>query len=140
MNADDWYAFGADVVLVVHFAIVLFVAVGLVFIIAGNGLAWPWVNGWWFRAAHLVVIGVVVAQAWLGVLCPLTTLENWLRRQAGTGSYAESFIAHWVGRLLFYDAPAWVFTLGYSAFALIVVLVWWRFPPRSGRVRASGGR
>jgi hypothetical protein len=70
----------------------------------------------------------------------LTTLENWLRRQAGTGSYAESFIAHWVGRLLFYDAPAWVFTLGYSAFALIVVLVWWRFPPRSGRVRASGGR
>jgi hypothetical protein len=35
-----------------------------------------------------------------------------------------------VHRLLYYDAPWWVFTLAYTAFALLVLLAWWYFPPR----------
>ena len=33
------------------------------------------VNALWFRLVHLLAIGYVVAQAWLGQVCPLTTLE-----------------------------------------------------------------
>jgi hypothetical protein len=121
----------ADAVLVVHAAVVLFVVAGLVLVVAGNRAGWPWVNTWAFRISHLAAIGVVVAQAWLGVVCPLTTLEMWLRAQAGQAVYGGSFIAHWLGRLLYHEAPAWVFTLAYSLFALAVALAWWRFPPGS---------
>ena len=72
---------------------------------------------------------MVVAQAWLGVSCPLTTLESWLRVQAGGAGYETSFIEHWLTAILFYEAPAWVFTTAYTLFGLAVVAAWWRFPP-----------
>ena len=74
-----------------------------------------------------------MAQAWLGVTCPLTTLEMWLRAQARASTYSGSFIEHWVARLLYYEGPPWMFALAYSLFALAVVAVWWRFPPTRSR-------
>ena len=130
MISVQHYQFLADAVLVLHFAIVTFVVGGLVLIVAGNLLRWRWVNGLWFRLAHLAAIGVVVAQAWLGKVCPLTILESWLRVQAGSGSYDKGFIEHWVQRLLFYEAPFWVFTLIYTIFGLVVLAIWRYFPPR----------
>jgi hypothetical protein len=120
----------ADLVLVLHFGIVLFVVAGLALIVAGNLAGWRWVNDWWFRGAHLGAIAIVVAEAWLGITCPLTTLEAWLRAQAGAGAATRGFVEHWVQRLLFYDAPAWLFTAGYTLFGLLVVAAWWWFPPR----------
>jgi Protein of Unknown function (DUF2784) len=127
------YQLLADAVLSLHFAIVLFVIGGLVLIVAGNLCGWRWVNAWWFRLAHLAAIAIVVAQSWLGVTCPLTSLEMWLRAQARGSTYSGSFIEHWVARLLYYEGPPWVFALAYSLFALLVVAVWWRFPPERGR-------
>lgn len=124
------YQLLADAVLSLHFGIVVFVVGGLVLIVAGNLRGWRWVNAGWFRLAHLAAIAVVVAQAWLGITCPLTTLEMWLRAQAGAGTYGGSFIEHWVARLLYYEGPPWVFALAYSLFALAVLAVWWRFPPQ----------
>lgn len=132
MNPASWIAL-ADAVLVVHTAIVLFVVLGLVLVVAGNLRAapgWPWVNRPWFRALHALAIGVVVAEAWLGVECPLTTLEWWLRAQAGDQRGAPGFIEYWLHRLLYVQAPGWVFTLAYSAFGLAVAAAWWRWPPR----------
>lgn len=120
----------ADVVLLLHFGIVVFVIAGLALVVAGNLAGWRWVNAWWFRGAHLAAIAIVVAEAWLGITCPLTTLESWLRAQAGSvPGVTRGFVEHWVQRLLFYEAPAWVFTAGYTLFGLLVVAVWWRFPP-----------
>jgi hypothetical protein len=130
---DTTYRMLADLVLTVHFAIVAFVVAALPLIVVGNLRGWRFVNGWWFRLAHLAAIAVVVAQAWLGVVCPLTTLENWLRARAGQAVYESSFIEHWLTRLLFYAAPAWVFTAVYTAFGLAVAAAWWRFPPGRGR-------
>jgi hypothetical protein len=130
------YQFLADVVLVVHFAVVVFVVGGLVAVVAGNRLGWRWVNDWWFRLAHLGAIAFVAVQAWLGALCPLTALESWLRVQAGMSGYTKSFIEHWLQRLIFYEAPVWVFALAYTVFALLVVAAWYYFPPaRSHRNR-----
>lgn len=123
------YSHFADLVLLLHFAIVLFVVGGLLLIVLGNFLQWPWVNRWWFRALHLLAISVVVLESWLGIECPLTTLENWLRMQAGQGVYQGSFIQHWVHGVMFYQAPGWVFALVYTLFALAVVAAWWRWPP-----------
>jgi hypothetical protein len=124
------YQLLADAVLLLHFAVVLFVVGGLVAILVGNRLDWGWVNRRWFRLAHLAAVGVIVAQAWLGKLCPLTTLEAWLRTQAGAPAYQGSFIEHWLQRLIYFDAPAWAFTLAYTVFAVLVAAVWWKYPPR----------
>src|SRR5687767_3136330 len=116
MNPTEAFAYQllADAVLALHVGIVLFVVGGLVLVIAGNLRGWPWVNAGWFRLAHVLAIAVVVAQAWLGLVCPLTTLEMSLRAQAQTATYTGSFIEHWVQRILYYQAPGWVFTLVYS--------------------------
>ena len=119
----------ADAVLTLHFCIVAFVVGGLIVTIVGNLGAWRWVNNLAFRIAHLAAIAIVVAQAWAGATCPLTSLEMWLRAHARAATYSGSFIEHWLQRLLYYEAPTWVFTLGYSLFGLLVAATWWRFPP-----------
>ncbi|MBY5993312.1 DUF2784 domain-containing protein [Ferrimonas balearica] len=119
----------ADLVLVLHLAFVLFVIGGLLVIWLGWGLGWGWVHHRGFRWAHLAAIAVVVAQAWLGQLCPLTILEQSLRSAAGAVSYQGSFIQHYLHRLLYFEAPWWVFTLAYTLFALLVVITWWGVPP-----------
>ncbi len=120
----------ADLVLVLHVAIVVFVVGGLVLVVAGNLRGWRWVNALWFRLAHLVAIAFVVAQAWLGMVCPLTTLEMWLRAKAGAAVYSGGFIEHWLQQVLYYDAPPWVFVLAYSVFGLLVLATWLVYPPR----------
>jgi hypothetical protein len=120
----------ANGVLILHFVIASFIVGGLVLIALGNARQWRWVNAAWFRVAHLLAIGVVVAEAWSGVFCPLTKLEMWLRAQAGAATYHGGFLEHWLQRLLYYDAPAWVFVLGYTLVGLAVLALWWRFPPR----------
>jgi len=124
------WSIAADAVLFLHLCVVIFVVVGLLLIAVGNLRGWRFVNRWWFRLLHLATIGVVVAQAWLGMVCPLTTLELWLRAQAGEATYAGGFIEHWLSRLLYFSAPPWVFTAAYTGFGLLVAVAWWRWPPR----------
>ncbi len=124
------YQLLADAVLVLHVSLVLFVVGGLVLVVLGNLRSWAWVNAWWFRLAHLATIGIVVAEAWWGIVCPLTTLEMWLREQAHDSRYSGSFIEHWLQALLFWQAPPWVFTAAYTLFGVAVAAAWWRFPPK----------
>lgn len=135
MSDNPPYQLLADLVLTLHFALVAFVVGGLVLIVIGNFRSWHWVNGLWFRLIHLSAIAVVVAEAWLGITCPLTTLEMGLRAQARATTYSGSFIEHWVQRILYYDVPSWVFVVGYSLFGLLVVATWLRFPPTSKHPR-----
>jgi len=134
------YQLLADAVLTLHVGIVVFVVAGLVVVVAGNVRAWRWVNAPWFRVAHLAAIAIVVAQAWLGATCPVTSLEMWLRSQAHAEVYHVGFIEYWLQRLLYYEAPAWVFTLGYSLFGALVAAAWWRFPPAFKRRDDETGR
>ena len=123
----------ANGVLVVHAGIAAFVVGGLVLTVVGNLKHWHWVNNVWFRAAHLAAIAVVVGESWLGLVCPLTTLEMSLRSRAGEASYGDGFIEHWLQQLLYYSAPPWVFVAAYTAFAVLVLATWYYFPPRRKR-------
>lgn len=115
----------ADIVLVVHFAFVLFVVGGFALIWIGAAAGWTWVRNFWFRMAHLGAIVFVAAEAIVGIWCPLTIWEAELRgMQAQKG-----FIAQWIHRLMFYDFPPWVFTTAYVSFALVVALTMWLIPP-----------
>ncbi len=122
----------ADAILVTHVGIVAFVILGTIAIFVGRR-RWPWVRGFRWRLTHVLLMVFIALQAWLGALCPLTVWEQALRRRAGQASYGESFIEHWLSRLIFFDAPWWSFVAAYSAFAALVLLAWLVVPPRRGR-------
>jgi len=123
----------ADVILVVHAAFIAFVVFGQIYVLLGWRMRWCSARNRLFRRLHLAAIGVVVIQAWIGFRCPLTSLEAGLRTGAGEGSYEQSFVAHWLSRLIYYDLPPWVFVLVYSLFGALVLLCYRRFPPRPAR-------
>jgi hypothetical protein len=124
VNDTGPYLLLADTILVIHFSLVVFVVLGLLAIVVGRLLGWIWIYGRVFRASHLGVIGVVVIQAWLGRLCPLTILENILRVKGGEAGHSGSFVGYWLHRVLFYDAQPWVFAVIYTLFGGLVLFFW----------------
>jgi hypothetical protein len=133
MNYASFYRLAADAILVGHTLIVVFVVFGFALILLGMARHWLWVRNFWFRIIHLATIGIVVAQAWLGAICPLTLWESQLREAAGDVAYSGSFIEHWLQRLIYYRFPSWVFTVTYTVFAAVVVAAWILAPPRPPR-------
>ena len=81
----------ADLVMVVHAAFVLFVALG------GFLAAWRLKVAWAHVPCALYGAGI----EFFGWTCPLTPLEAGLRRAAGQAGYTGSFIEHYVGGLLY---------------------------------------
>ncbi|HSV55464.1 MAG TPA: DUF2784 domain-containing protein [Burkholderiaceae bacterium] len=119
----------ADLILLLHAGVVGFVVLGEALFLAGGLRAWRWVRKLALRLAHLALMLFIAVQAWLGALCPLTVWEQALRRRAGQSGYRESFIEHWLARLIFFEAPWWQFVALYTAFATLVLLTWWWVPP-----------
>jgi len=130
MERDFLFHLAADFLLFGHVLFVAFVVLGLALIFVGKALNWAWVRNPWFRITHLAAIAIVVLQSWVGVICPLTTWEMALRERAGEVAYSGSFISHWLQTLLYYQAPAWVFTVCYTIFAAIVAASWFWVRPR----------
>ncbi len=119
----------ADLILITHVLFVCFVVFGLLAIYLGYFLKWQWVRNRVFRIFHLLAIGFVAVQSWVGAICPLTTWEMALRAEARTETYSGSFIQHWLHSLLFYSAPEWVFITVYTCFATLVFVSWFLVPP-----------
>ena len=130
--------FLADLILTTHALFVAFVILGLVVILPGSYWHWGWVRNWWFRAAHLLAIVIVTAEAWLGLICPLTEWENRSREAASGNAYSSSFIQHWLHQILFYDFAPLVFSVAYTIFGILVLIAWLLVPP--GHKRRTQGR
>ena len=125
----------ADLTLIAHAAFIVFVVAGQGLILAGWMLSWRWPRNPTFRVVHAGAIALVVLESWLGVICPLTWLEFRLRAIAGSPVQADSFVGYWLQRLIFHDAPTWLFTLVYTAFGAVVAATLVFYPPkrRTGR-------
>ena len=121
----------ADIVLAVHAGYVMFVVGGQLLIVAGWIRGWMWTQRFAFRLLHLMAVGFVMLEAWIGAVCPLTLLENALRSKSDGTAYEQSFISHWLARLIFTSAPEWIFTLVYTSFTVVVLLTWLAYPPRN---------
>ncbi len=130
------YSLMADLVVLVHFGFVAFVALGFLAIWLGYFCRWPFVRDIRFRVAHLLAMGVVFAESLTGFICPLTTWENHLRRHAGEAAgYSGSFIQHWVGRILYHDWSEQTFTFIYAGFFILVGLTFWVVRPQRRQQR-----
>jgi hypothetical protein len=115
----------ADLIVSIHFAYVLIVVGGLFVIVLGGALRWRFIRNFWFRAAHLAMILIVVFEALFGITCPLTDCEYGLRAAAGQRNAASGlFIARLIQHIIFYDFPSYVFTVAYCLFGAAVLLTW----------------
>ena len=130
----------ADLLLVAHVGIVLFIVGGLVAIAVGGALHWKWVRAFWWRVLHLAAMGFVAIGAVVGWICPLTVWEDALRRRAGESGYGMGFVQYWLERLLYHDWPDWAFTVLYLAVFGAILAAWWLVPPRRSRGGAFKNR
>lgn len=124
------YTILADAIVIVHAAYVAFVVGGLVAILLGAAMRWRWTRSFAFRAAHLTAIALVCIESLVGVMCPLTSLEDWMRERGGAARYPGDFVAYWAHRLIFYNFPPRVFTTAYITFAALVLITFVLLPPR----------
>jgi hypothetical protein len=116
------FRFAADLIVIVHLAFV-------VFVVAGGLLALRW-----HRAAY-IHIPAALWGAWIeftGWICPLTPLENHLRRLAGEAGYTGGFIQHYIVGVVY---PAGLttaiqVTLGTIVVAVNGVVYWMYFTRR----------
>ena len=81
----------ADLVLLIHFAFVVFVIMGGFFASRWRWL--PWV--------HLPAVAWSVVLEFSGWICPLTPLENSLRQASGEAGYADGFLEHYLLRVVY---------------------------------------
>ena len=86
-----FYKFAADLIVLLHFACILFV-------ILGGLIVWRWPRLVWVHLpAVLWGIGIECA----GFICPLTPLENFFRDRAGGGGYESGFIQHYIVSIIY---------------------------------------
>lgn len=122
----------ADIILIIHFVFVLFVVGSVPAIWIGAWLGWRFVRNIRFRLVHLGAILFVSLESLAGMVCPLTLLEDSLRRTPAD----TSFIQRWLHRILFYDVPEGVLTVLYVMFAILVAVTF-KFVPPSRHRRAG---
>ena len=115
------YRILAELVLVLHFCFVLFVVLGGVLVLRWRPLLW----------LHLPAVawGVLV-QCFL-LTCPLTLVENWLRRLGGGAGYAGGFVEHYISAILYADVGRqFQITLGLLLLALNLAVYSYVVPRR----------
>jgi len=130
MDLSFFYRLAADVILFLHVLIVVFNVFGLILIIIGYVRKWNWICNPWFRYTHIASVTIVIVQAWVGVVCPLTNLEMALRSKAGETVYQGTFISHWLESILYYQASPWFFVVIYTIFGGLVIVGWFMVRPR----------
>ena len=99
-------AFLADVIVVIHLIVVLFMIGGLLMVLIGGPLRWEWVRSPWWRIAHLGIMGYIAFNAIRGELCFLTIWEADLRQRAGQYDREQiSFIGRVFRDALYVEVP-----------------------------------
>jgi hypothetical protein len=102
----------ADAVLVLHGLFIVWVVFGGMAVIARPLLAW----------LHVPAVAWAVWVSWTGSYCPLTPLEQSLRRAAGQAGYEGGFIEHYVGALIYPEGLTANLQMLYGAIVLVINL------------------
>jgi hypothetical protein len=119
------YHWLANLVVVVHLAFVLLVVFGVVLVRRWPRFAW----------VHLPVASWGMLIEFAGWTCPLTPLENYLRRLAGQSGYAGGFIEHYVTALIYPAGLSRRIQIGLGVAVIVINLAgyWWLWSSRGRR-------
>jgi Protein of Unknown function (DUF2784) len=100
----------ADATVVLHLVFVLFVVLGGVLVARWPQVAW----------VHLPAAGWGAWVEFASWVCPLTPLENWLRRQGGGPAYTATFIEHYLVPILYPSSLSRELQWGLGGLVLVV--------------------
>ncbi len=112
-----YYKLLADLVLLTHAAFVAFVVIGALLVLRWPRLAWLHVP--------CAVWGTLIEFG--GWICPLTPLENELRRRGGEAGYRGGFIEHYVTATIYPEGLTrnMQYGLGAAVIVLNVLIYAW---------------
>ena len=116
----------ADLVLIFHFGIVIFITSLFVIIPVGYKFKWKFPKNRKLRSTHLFLISLVTAETVFGLTCPLTLIEHNLR-----GIFiSNTFVNIWLQKLLYWNFPKEFFLISYILCLTWTIFMWNRFPPK----------
>ena len=120
----------ADLVLIFHFGIVIFITSLFVIIPVGYKFKWNWPRNRKLRSTHLLLIFLVTTETVFGLTCPLTLIEHNLR-----GIYiSNTFVNSWLQNLLYWNFPKEFFLISYILCLMWTIFMWNRFPPSNKKM------
>ncbi len=108
------YRILADVVLVFHFAFVIFVIFGGLLVLRRRIVLF----------VHLPALLWSILIEFFLWQCPLTPLENWLRQAGGEAGYEGGFIEHYILMLLYPGIGFWIHIFLGTVLAAINIAVY----------------
>ena len=115
----------ADIILILHFLIVIFITAGFIIIPIGYYYNWNWIQNFKLRLFHFGLMFIVTFETLVGITCPLTSIENYLR---GINN-SKSFISFWIEKIIYWDFPTSFFMFLYFVFLGWTLLMWKIYPP-----------
>ena len=104
------YKIAADLVILFHFAFIVFVLVGglLVF-------KWRWII--WLHIPAAIWGSMIIIIGWI---CPLTPIENWLRQAGAQEQYSSSFLEQYLIPVIY---PLGLNHERFIAMGLVVIVI-----------------
>lgn len=113
----------ADAVVMFHAAFVVFVMIGGLFVLRWRRLIW----------LHLPAVAWGALIEFAGWICPLTPIENELRRRAGETGYSGGFVQHYVLHALYPESLTAAIRYALGAMVILVNAVVYTIVWRSRR-------
>ncbi len=127
------YEILAYILIILHFAWIIFMIYGFILTIRGFWRPAFW-DRWLFRTIHLLGILFVAAMPILNRLCPLTEWEYQLRQRIDPSTEKQrSFIIEWLERLIYPDVPIEVIVIPTIIIAGFTLLMYIIRPPEKIR-------
>ena len=115
----------ADIILLIHFLIIIFVVSLFIFIPVGYKFNWKFLKNKIIRVVHISLMTIVTIESLIGVHCPLTVLENKFRGVL----YHTSLISRILKEIVFWQFPSYFFLIAYILSLFLTIFLWWRYPP-----------
>jgi len=115
----------ADIVLIFHFCVLIFITFGFFLIPIGYKFGWGWITNLKLRIFHCGMMMFVTLETLFGITCPLTSMENNLR---GINE-STPFISYWIMHIMYWDFPTQFFIILYCIVLVWTFLMWKLFPP-----------
>ncbi len=115
----------ANIISVLHFCIFLFITLCCLLIPLGYKLKWNWVKIRKLRLLHVIMMGFITIETILGIVCPLTSLEIFLRDENKVGNILNKIIHE----IMYWDLPASYFIIIYVLCFLYLIFLWIYFKP-----------
>ena len=119
------WLFIADIILLLHFFVVIFITSLFFLVPIGFKYKWEWTRIKFLRLTHLILMFLITIETVLGITCPLTIIEHNLRNFITS----HSFVSYWISKFIYWDLPTSFFLMLYIICLIWTIYMWIIYPP-----------